>query len=115
MKTSNNKQTGIVRLFPDWPVFRRLASKEKIKQTYKTALTDEEASNGESSIDSKMRIVSECRLKWENIYKRIDGQIDEVFKNIDFYSNSAIDLEKTRLDMMFKYFAYGFLPNEYFG
>lgn len=111
---NNNKQNGLVRLFPDWPVFRRLASKMKIKQTYKTAISKEEILKGEASPEGKKAVLAACNERWPKTTDKINKQIDEVFNSIEFYKDGSVDLEKTRQDMLFKYFAYGFLPNEYF-
>lgn len=111
---NDNKQNGIIRLFPDWPVFRRLASRTKIKQTYRTALSERDMIAGEGSASEKRRIVEACRAKFPAAASRIDGEIDAVFQTVPFYKEGNVDLDATREDMLFKFFAYGFQPNEYF-
>lgn len=112
--SDSNKQSRLVRLFPDWPMFQRLASKMKIKQIYKMALSEKDVFRGESSDVEKKEILKQCNRKWESTTKNINGDIDDIFRTIPFYREGNIDLDKTREDMLFKYFAYGFTPKEYF-
>ena len=111
---NDNKQSGIIRFFPDWPIFRRLASRTKIKRTYRTSLPERDVIAGEGSASEKRRIVEACRAKYPAAASRIDGEIDAVFQEIPLYKNDGVDLKKTREDMHFKFLAYGFQPNEYF-
>ena len=111
---NENKQTGVVRFFPDWPLFRKLASRTKIRFAYKYALPRKEVRSGEIDEDEKSRIVDKYSCKWEAETKRINALIDELFETIPFYRDGNADFPKTRQDMLFKYFAYGFMPNEYF-
>ena len=111
---NENKQNRIVKFFPNWSVFRRVASKTKIKTTYKFALSESDVLRGEKSNEEKHKILEECKAKWPDATSRIDNEIDNIFQTISFYKNENINLDKTRVDMLFKYFAYGFQPNEYF-
>lgn len=111
---NDNKQNGVLRFIPDLPFFRRLMSKTKIKMTYKTALSQKDVIKGESSDRDKQTITSACVKKWPAAAKRINNEIDKVFETVPFFQNEEISLDKVREDMLFKYFAYGFQPNEYF-
>ena len=111
---NDNKQLGIIKYFPDWPFFRRLASKVKIWIAYRTALSNRVVLIGERSKRKKTRIVETCAKKWPSVVSRINKEINDVFQTIPFYSQGEVNLDETRIDMLFKYFAYGFQPNEYF-
>lgn len=110
---NNNKQTGLVKLFPDWPIFRRLASAAKIKATMRDALSAEEIKRGESG--HIQEIVEECKNSRSAAYRKRNEEIDQLFNSIPAYKQYSKDrLEKVRLDILFCYFAYGFTPSEYF-
>lgn len=110
----DNKQNAIIGMLPDWMIFRKLASKTKIRLAYKTAIPDAEVHSGENSSDEKHRIVERCKKDWSSSAMRIDSMINEIFQTVPYYSDSRLDLKKIREDMFWAYFAYGFTPNEYF-
>lgn len=112
--SNDNKQNGIIKFFPDWPVFRRLASRIKIEMIYKTALSEADVLKGESSDAEKQKVVEKCKEKWPTAVNRINKEIDSVLQFIPFCKLKKDDLNIVREDMIFKYFAYGFQPNEYF-
>ena len=68
---------------------------------------------GESSVDSKKLVTEAYMRKWKKKGQQIDRLIEEQIKKIPAYQ-SRTDIETVRLDMRFCFFAYGFLPNEYF-
>lgn len=111
---NDNKQNVIIRKLPNWTVFRKLASRIKIKITYKYALPNTDVRQGEYSEQEKNAVVWKCRHKWEDEYKRVNAMIDETFRTIPYYSQNDVDLSWIREDMVFAYFAYGFFPGEYF-
>ena len=111
---NENKQNGVLRYIPDLPFFRKLMSKTRIKMTYRTALSQKDVRKGEKSAGSRQIITNACIKKWPADAKRINKEIDIVFETIPFYKNKEVNKDKVREDMLFKYFAYGFEPNEYF-
>ena len=111
---NDNRQNKIISVFPDTPFFRKLVCKTKIKLAYKTALSNVEIENGERSEQKKKKIVEQCKWRWKSSTNKINEMIDVIFQSIPYYKEKEIDLEKIREDMLFAYYAYGFLPNEYF-
>lgn len=109
----NNRQTLLIKVFPDIDPFRRLISGLKIRMTLKYALRDEEVLEGETgSID---HIIENCRLKWPKAYFGQNAKIDQAFKQTSSYCTyNDEQKEKIRKDMLFCFFAYGFTPTEYF-
>ena len=110
---NNNRQNPIVKLFPDIMPFRKLASRIKIKQTLKYALSDDAVKKGENGYLNA--VLDSCENRWPSEYKKINQQISETFHNIPVYQDYSIDrLNHIRSDMLFCNFGYGFTPNEYF-
>lgn len=114
MSKQTGVQIGVIKYFPDWPVFRRLASKTKIWMTYRTALPEADVRRGEGSSNERHKVVEDCSKKWPSEANRINRRIDRLFRSIPFYQENNVDMDQIREDMVFKFFAYGFLPNEYF-
>lgn len=109
----NNKQTLLIRLFPDIELFRKFISKLKIRMTLKYALGDDAVSAGETgSIDSVLEV---CRSRWPKAFSDQNIEIDQIFTKLPEYCiYNDEQKERTRKDMLFCYFAYGFTPTEYF-
>ena len=110
---NNNRQNRLVRFFPDWPIFRRLASRTKIKSVTKNSLPEDLVGRGEAG-DLKAA-VDACREKFPGAFERLNVEIDSLFQNMPAYRGCDPDhLENVRRDMQFCHFAYGFTPGEYF-
>lgn len=110
---NENRQNGLIRYFPDRPFFRRLASRTKIRMTYRTALPESWIAEGERSAADRRRVLERCRRKWPAAAERLNGRIDEALRSVPAYREEGADPEEIREDMLFSWFARGFEPNEY--
>lgn len=109
----NNKQTTLIKLFPDIPLFRRFISGLKIRMTMKHALYDDEILEGETG--SRDNVIEICRLRWPSVFSKQNTDIDQIIKMSPKYCiYSDEQKEEIRKDMIFSFFAYGFTPTEYF-
>ena len=67
---NNNRQNRLVRFFPDWPIFRRLASRTKIKSVTKNSLPEDLVGRGEAG-DLKAA-VDACREKFPGAFEKAE-------------------------------------------
>lgn len=107
------KQNAFLRLMPDCALTRKFASGLQIRMMRRYELDDAAVAEGESSAEAKQRITAACMKKWKKKGQQINRLIEAQINKIPAYQERT-DLEAVRNDMLFCFFAYGFLPNEYY-
>ena len=110
--SNNNRQNRLARVIPDLAVFRKAASRMKIRITMKNALPDDYVKKGETGdIESALNY---CRINWPDSFKKLNQQIKQAFNDIPVFSERTKRSKDSIKDIQFCYFAYGFTPTEYF-
>lgn len=93
---------------PKTKVLRRALSSRKIKQYKRYCLDAGDIAMGERGKEGLLRAVAICEKRWQSEYRRIANVAKKHF------DRAGVSLsEPILLDILFCYFAYGFMPDEY--
>lgn len=110
----NSKLKGFIRAHcPNIPLLRKSMTKIKIRNILKYSLDEEDIVKGERSAEDRNNVVAECVRKWPESKAMLHKAIDQAVAN----ARKAGDVEYNKeicKDIFFNYYAYGFMPDEYF-
>lgn len=98
--------------FPDNPWLRKKATEWIIADLQKYLITPDEVTNCELHPELKAEVIQRQKNKWPKKYQTIANFANKMLENISCYDGIE---DKTPIftDMVFCFFAYGFLPDEY--
>lgn len=110
----NSKIKGIIRkCCPNIPLIRNTMTKFKIKSILKYSLSEEDIEKGEKSAEDRNKIVAECIKKWPESKEMLNKAIKQAVINAKKAGDVLYNKEINK-DIFFNYYAYGFMPDEYF-